>query len=82
MLEVRNYIRGEWLTPKEGKHIEVRNPADLDEVLGKGNLATAKHADAAIAAAVSAFSAWSGTPAPKRGEIGRASCRERVYLCV
>ena len=35
MVEVRNYIRGEWLTLRDGKEIEVRNPANLDEIVGK-----------------------------------------------
>ena len=69
MLEVRNYIRGEWLTLREGREIEVRNPANLDEVLGRGRLASSTHADAAISAAANALSAWAGMPAPKRGEI-------------
>jgi len=69
MLEVRNYIRGEWMAMREGREIEVRNPANLDEVIGKGRLASAIHAEAAIAAAHEALAGWSRMPAPKRGEI-------------
>jgi alpha-ketoglutaric semialdehyde dehydrogenase len=69
MTEVRNYIRGEWISVRDGREIEIRNPADQDEVLGKGYLASAHHADAAIAAASEALTAWAGMPAPKRGEI-------------
>src|SRR6478752_4287662 len=69
MLEVRNYIRGEWLSLREGREIEVRNPANLDEILGKGYLASAQHAEAAIAAASKALGEWAAMPAPKRGEI-------------
>jgi alpha-ketoglutaric semialdehyde dehydrogenase len=69
MLEVRNYIGGEWLQAREGREIEVRNPANLDELLGKGCLASAGHAGAAIEAASRTLHAWSTTPAPKRGEI-------------
>jgi acyl-CoA reductase-like NAD-dependent aldehyde dehydrogenase len=69
MTEVRNYIRGEWLTIRQGREIEVRNPADQDEVLGKGFLASAREAEAALAAASEALQSWSRTPAPKRGEI-------------
>jgi aldehyde dehydrogenase (NAD+) len=69
MFEVRNFIRGEWLPLREGREIEVRNPANLDEILGKGYLASAKHADSAIAAASDALAAWASMPAPKRGEI-------------
>src|SRR5438105_9494524 len=69
MLEVRNYIRGEWLSLREGRELEIRNPGNLDEVLGKGYLASAKHAEAAIGAASGALSEWASMPAPKRGEI-------------
>lgn len=69
MLEVRNYIRGEWLALREGRELEVRNPANLDEVLGAGYLASKQHAEAAIAAASDALGSWSRMPAPKRGEI-------------
>ena len=69
MLDIRNYIRGEWLTPREGREIEVRNPADLDEVLGRGYLASTSQAESAITAAHDALGEWSRMPAPRRGEI-------------
>ncbi len=69
MTEVRNYIRGEWISIRSGPEIEVRNPADRDEVLGRGHLASAREADAALAAASEALPAWAETPPPKRGEI-------------
>ncbi|HSU87746.1 MAG TPA: aldehyde dehydrogenase family protein [Terriglobia bacterium] len=69
MTEVRNYIRGEWVSIRQGREIEVRNPADQDELLGKGFLASAHEAEAAITAASEALPAWSHMPAPKRGEI-------------
>src|SRR6267142_3918106 len=69
MVEVRNYIRGEWISVREGREIEVRNPADQDEIIGKGFLASRREAEAAIAAANEALPAWARMPAPKRGEI-------------
>src|SRR5437870_6192525 len=69
MTEVRNFIRGEWISKREGREIEVRNPADQDELLGNGFLASAREAEAAIAAASEALPAWARMPAPKRGEI-------------
>src|SRR5438093_1541033 len=69
MTDVRNFIRGEWISKREGREIEVRNPADQDELLGKGILASAREAEAAIAAASEALPAWARMPAPKRGEI-------------
>jgi aldehyde dehydrogenase (NAD+) len=69
MIEVRNYIRGEWVSIRQGREIEIRNPADQDDLVGKGYLASARDAEAAIAAASEALPAWSRMPAPKRGEI-------------
>jgi aldehyde dehydrogenase (NAD+) len=69
MIEVRNYIRGEWVSIRQGREIEVRNPADQDELIGRGYLASAREAEAAVAAASEALPAWSRMPAPKRGEI-------------
>jgi acyl-CoA reductase-like NAD-dependent aldehyde dehydrogenase len=69
MIEVRNYIRGEWITLRRGREIEIRNPADQDEIVGKGCLASRNDAEAALSAANEALPAWSRMPAPKRGEI-------------
>lgn len=69
MIEIRNYIRGEWLSLRQGREMEIRNPADQDEVVGKGFLASSREADAALAAATEALPSWSRTPGPKRGEI-------------
>src|SRR5213593_504721 len=69
MTEVRNFIRGEWISKREGREIEIRNPADQDEIVGKGFLASAREAEAALAAASEALPAWSRMPAPKRGEV-------------
>jgi acyl-CoA reductase-like NAD-dependent aldehyde dehydrogenase len=69
MIEVRNYIRGEWISIRQGREIEIRNPADQDEVVGKGCLASARDAESAVSAASEALPAWSRMPAPKRGEI-------------
>jgi acyl-CoA reductase-like NAD-dependent aldehyde dehydrogenase len=69
MIDVRNYIRGEWVSVRQGKEIEIRNPADQDEIVGKGYLASAREAESALAAANDALPSWSRMPAPKRGEI-------------
>lgn len=69
MIEVRSYIKGEWLSLRQGREIEVRNPADQDELVGRGFLASAREAEAALAAAAEALPGWSRMPAPKRGEI-------------
>jgi len=69
MIEVRNYIGGEWVSIRQGREIEVRNPADQDELVGKGVLASRREATAALEAASEALPAWSRLPGPKRGEV-------------
>jgi acyl-CoA reductase-like NAD-dependent aldehyde dehydrogenase len=69
MIEVRNYIRGEWISVQRGREVEVRSPANQDEIIGKGFLASRGEAEAALAAASGALPSWSRMPAPKRGEI-------------
>src|SRR2546423_8180074 len=69
MFEVQNYPRGEGVPPREGRKTKVQNPADQDEIVGKGFLASAREAEAALAAAAEALPSWSRMPAPKRGEI-------------
>jgi len=69
LLEVRNYIGGEWSVPNSGQTIEVRNPADQDEILGNGYLAGVAEVEVAIAAAEAARVSWAAMPVPKRGEI-------------
>src|SRR5215510_3953494 len=69
MIEVRNYIRGEWSSIRRGREIEVLNPADRNDLVGKGYLASVQEGEADLAAASEALPAWSRMPAPKRGEI-------------
>ena len=69
MLEIRNYIRGEWVIVNSGREVEIRNPADQDQVLGRGYLAGADEAGAAITSSADALPAWSSMPGPRRGDI-------------
>jgi aldehyde dehydrogenase (NAD+) len=62
-----NYINGEWVT--EGPPLEVRNPANTDEVIGVFTKGSAAEVDRAAAAAESALPGWAGMPAPARGNI-------------
>ena len=63
------FIGGKWTEPSTAGVIEVHCPA-TGEYVGKVPVAAAADVDAAVAAARAAF------------EIGRASCRERVYVLV
>ena len=65
----KNYIAGKWVAAKSNKTFENRNPANRDDLIGLFPASTAEDADAALHAAKTAFPAWRGVPAPKRGEI-------------
>ncbi len=65
----RNFIAGEHVAASSGDTIEVRNPADTDEVLGLAPASTVGDARAAIAAAHDAFPNWAGLAGPERGKI-------------
>src|SRR5215471_9508348 len=65
----KNYIAGKWVPAKSNKTFENRNPANRNDLIGLFPASTAEDADAAVHAAKTAFPAWRGVPAPKRGEI-------------
>lgn len=64
-----NFIRGEDAPPSTGALHEVRNPADVDDVLGLAPASGEADVRAAFAAASEAFPAWAGMVAPERGRI-------------
>ncbi len=49
--------------------IDVRNPADLNTIVGRYPNGTAAHAASAVAAAFDAFPAWRDTPPAERGAL-------------
>lgn len=59
------YINGEWVAPKGQGHFEVIN-ASTEEVMGRIPSGNAEDADAAVAAAKSAFTAWAATSVEER----------------
>jgi len=63
-----NLIGGNWLQA-EGETFVSRNPANLEDVVGAFPVSTAAEVDAAVRAAATAFTAWSRTPAPQRGDL-------------
>lgn len=67
--EYRNFIGGEWVPASSGATTEIRNPADINEVLGIVPVSNLEDANAAIAAAREAFPAWAGLTAPERGRM-------------
>src|SRR5581483_10943506 len=62
-----NYINGEWVTSQST--FEVRNPANIDEVVGVFSKARAADVDRAADAAQAALPGWAGMSAPARGNI-------------
>jgi alpha-ketoglutaric semialdehyde dehydrogenase len=64
-----NFIDGEWVASRAGKLFENRNPADQDDLIGVFQESSVEDAEAAIAAARSAYEHWRLVPAPRRAEI-------------
>ena len=62
-----NYIDGEWV--ESTRTFEDRNPANTDEIVGHFARGTADDMRRAVAAAHTAFPAWSGMAAPARGNL-------------
>ena len=73
-IEARNRVGGRWLAG--GVRREVRNPADLDEIVGCFVEATEEEAGAAIQEAADAASGWAGTPLAERCEALRQVAAE------
>ncbi len=67
-VEFKNYINGKWVSAKNGKTFESRNPAN-GELIGVLPLADAPDAADAVDAADGAFEKWRKYPAPKRAEL-------------
>jgi acyl-CoA reductase-like NAD-dependent aldehyde dehydrogenase len=62
-----NYINGEWIT--DGPQLEVRNPANTDEIVGVFIKAPVSDIARAASAAEAALPGWAAMPAPARGNI-------------
>ena len=72
MQNMRNfYIDGAWVAPRDGTEFPVYNPA-TEEVYATISLGGKADAEAAIAAARTAFASWSMTTPAERGEVLRA----------
>src|SRR3989441_2982533 len=64
----QNHIGGKWQSAQSGQTFPNNNPA-TGELIGLFPLSGKVEADAAVAAARSAFDTWRLVPAPKRGEL-------------
>ena len=65
------YIDGQWRAPRSRAHMPVLNPAD-ERQIGVVPLGAAADVDAAVAAAVSAFPAYSQTRKSERMDLLRS----------
>lgn len=63
------YLNGKWVNSSSGKMFTRVNPANPRQVLGTFQAANKNDVDVAVDAATKAFPAWSGLPAPRRGEL-------------
>ncbi|HEU5089999.1 MAG TPA: aldehyde dehydrogenase family protein, partial [Roseiflexaceae bacterium] len=67
--EYFNLIGGEDVASSSGNRVEVRNPADTDDILGTVPASTVEDVRTAIGAAADAFGAWAGKSGPERGKV-------------
>ena len=65
----RLFINGEWKESRTRRAVDNRNPAMIQEILGRVPLAVPEEANDAVEAAAEAFPAWRHKPAPQRGAI-------------
>ncbi|PIC64489.1 aldehyde dehydrogenase [Sporosarcina sp. P13] len=65
---LKNYINGEWVETSGTDILEIKNPANTDELVVTVKQSNEQDAQAALTAAEQAFPAWSKTPSPVRGE--------------
>jgi len=75
-----NFIDGKWIEGADGV-LEVRNPANHDEVVARFSKADVAQTRSALEAAQKAFPAWRATPPPQRARIVRKALQlveERV----
>jgi acyl-CoA reductase-like NAD-dependent aldehyde dehydrogenase len=66
-MDSKNWIGGEWYTPKNGQTV-VKNPSNLEEQVGIINLSDESDVLQAEHAAKQAFKQWSGLTGAARGE--------------
>jgi aldehyde dehydrogenase (NAD+) len=65
-MDARNYIAGEWVAGESARNI---NPSNTDDVIGSYARANRADAERAIAAARTAFAAWSRSSVQERHDI-------------
>lgn len=64
-----NWIGGQWVPSSSGETRLVRNPSNVDEIVGEVAWSTAREIEAAVESASRAFRSWSRLPAPSRARV-------------
>ncbi len=67
----KNFIGGEWVAGESGETFENRNPADVNDLIGRFPLSGPGDVNRAVRSAKAGFEAWRRTPAPARGDVLR-----------
>jgi malonate-semialdehyde dehydrogenase (acetylating)/methylmalonate-semialdehyde dehydrogenase len=68
IVQLKNFINGEWVDANSTDSLEVPNPA-TGEILARVPVSSAKDVEQAVNAAKEAFKTWKNTPVPKRARI-------------
>lgn len=64
-----NLINGKYVEPVRGRYFKNINPAEHNDIVGQFADSGKDDIEQAVQAARTAFPAWSGMPAPKRGDL-------------
>jgi acyl-CoA reductase-like NAD-dependent aldehyde dehydrogenase len=67
----RNLIGGRWVAPAAGHYFDNRNPADVNDLIGRFPDSGAYDLAEAVASAGRGFALWKRVPAPARGDVLR-----------
>jgi len=65
----KNWIDGAWVAPQSGQTRPVRNPSNIDDVVGEAAWSSEADVRAACEAAQRSFGAWRDLPGPARARI-------------
>lgn len=69
MTAKHNWIGGEWVPSSSGETREIRNPSNVDDVVGVVAWSTPDDVAAAVQAAQDAFRSWKNLPGPSRARF-------------
>ncbi len=72
VIELKNYINGEWVKSKSSEIVNIQNPA-TQKVIARAPMSTRDEVDGAVAAAKAAFPEWRRTP-----PLARVRCLFRL----